>query len=104
SSPTTMKRDKEKSHHKTYDLLQEGFTIAEIATQRGLSERTIENHIIKCAEEGMDVNRDSFIREGAEELSATAVEEADAERLTPIKQLLPEEISFFMIRAYLEKQ
>ncbi|HLU22341.1 MAG TPA: DNA helicase RecQ [Bacillaceae bacterium] len=104
SRTTTMKSDKEKSHHTTYDLLQEGFTIAEIATQRGLSERTIENHIIKCAEEGMDVNWDSFIPEGAEELIATAVEEADSERLTPIKQLLPEEISFFMIRAYLEKQ
>ncbi len=31
-----------------------------------------------------------------------AVEEAGTERLTPMKELLPEEIEFFMIRAFLQ--
>jgi ATP-dependent DNA helicase RecQ len=30
--------------------------------------------------------------------------EAGMERVSPIKELLPEEVSYFMIRAYLEKQ
>lgn len=97
------KSKKEKSHHLTYKLLQNGATIAEIAAEREVSDRTIEGHIIKCAEEGLEIDWDQFIPKQYESLIAAAVEEADSERLTPIKELLPAEVEFFMIRAFLQK-
>ena len=94
---------KEKSHHTTYQLLQTKLTIKEIAEQRDMAERTIESHLIKCADEGMEVNWDAFIPTQYEAEIAAAVTEAGTDRLTPIKELLPDEISFFMIRAYLNR-
>lgn len=94
---------KEASHHTTYQLLQGGKEIAEIAAERGLSERTVEGHIIKCDQEGMAISWDQFIPSAFESLIKQAVEQAETTRLTPIKEQLPEEVSFFMIRAYLQK-
>ena len=83
--------------------MQTGFTIKEIAKQRDMAERTIESHLIKCADEGMKVNWGAFIPTQYEPDIAAAVIEAETDRLTPIKELLPTEISFFMIRAYLNR-
>lgn len=99
----TSSNGKEQSHHITHQMHQDGMSIAEIASERGVAERTIENHLIKCADEGKEVDWDAFIPSEYESLIAAAVEEADSERLTPIKELLPEEITFFMIRAFLQK-
>ncbi|MBS4206863.1 DNA helicase RecQ [Bacillus sp. FJAT-50079] len=98
-----VKSDKEVSHHTTYKMLQEGHSVAQIANEREISERTIEGHLIKCFDEGMEIDWNQFIPEQYEDLIAKAVKEADSTRLTPIKELLPDEISFFMIRAYLQK-
>ncbi|MBL5768950.1 hypothetical protein B5V88_15145 [Heyndrickxia sporothermodurans] len=100
----TTKDDKEKSHHVTFSFLQQGLTIDEIAAKRNMTIRTIEGHLIKCAEEGISIDWDQFIPSQYEELIKEAVREADTQRLTPIKQLLPEEISFFMIRAFLQRE
>lgn len=97
------KSAKEPSHHITYQMLQAGKGIEDIAVEREMSVRTVENHIIKCDEEGMEINWDLFIPDEFDPLIAKAVKEAESTRLTPIKELLPEEISFFMIRAYLQK-
>lgn len=93
---------KEKSHHLTYQLLQAGKSIPEIANDRQMVERTIEGHLIKCADEGLEIDWAAFIPKQYISLIADAVNEAGSERLTPIKQLLPKEVSFFMIRAYLQ--
>lgn len=95
---------KEPSHHITYQLLQEGLSIPEIAAERGVTERTIEGHLLKCPDDGLEVEWSRFVPAEFETSIQEAVEQAGTERLTPIKELLPEEISFFMIRAYLEKQ
>ncbi|RWR12520.1 DNA helicase RecQ [Siminovitchia fortis] len=95
---------KEPSHHITYRMLKDGLSIAEIAAERGVAERTIEGHLLKCPADGLEVDWSEFVPKEYEPLIQEAVEQAGAERLTPIKELLPEEISFFMIRAYLEKQ
>ncbi|MCB6745897.1 helix-turn-helix domain-containing protein, partial [Anaerostipes hadrus] len=80
---------KEKSHHVTYRLLQEGKTIREIAEIRGMSERTIETHVIKCSDEGFPVEWSRFIPERYRERIADAASRAGTGRLTPIKELLP---------------
>ncbi|MBS4204638.1 DNA helicase RecQ [Lederbergia citrea] len=96
--------DKEPSHHLTYQLLEEGNSVTDIAAERGLSERTIESHLIKCHDEGMEINWNDFIPEQYEPLIAEAANEAGSDRLTPIKALLPDEVSFFMIKAFLQKR
>lgn len=95
---------KEKSHHETYALLQDGLSIEEIADRRELSARTIESHLIKCSEEGFAVDWDQFIPSEYVSIIADAVKKADTDRLMPIKELLPKEISYFMIRAFLQKK
>ncbi|MEK5521221.1 DNA helicase RecQ [Heyndrickxia sporothermodurans] len=99
----TAKDDKEKSHHITFSFLQQGLTIEEIAAKRNMTVRTIEGHLIKCSEDGISIDWNQFIPAQYEELIKEAVNEVDSQRLTPIKQLLPEEISFFMIRAFLQR-
>ncbi|MGE6257787.1 DNA helicase RecQ [Heyndrickxia sporothermodurans] len=96
--------EKEKSHHVTHSLLQQGLTISEIASNREVSVRTIENHLIKCADEGFSINWNQFIPDQYEQSIEKAVKEAGTIRLTPIKEQLPDEISFFMIRAYLQRE
>ncbi len=95
---------KEPSHHTTYQMLQTGLTVSEIAAERDMAERTIEGHLIKCSDEGKEIDWGAFIPTEYESLIAEAVTEAETDRLTPIKELLPNEISFFMIRAFLQKQ
>ncbi|MBM7644629.1 ATP-dependent DNA helicase RecQ [Scopulibacillus daqui] len=94
---------KEKSHHITYQMFSEGLSIQEIANARGLSTTTVESHLIRSAEDGFEIDWGQFIDKALEPLIAKSVEEAGTERLTPIKQRLPEEVSYFMIRAYLQK-
>lgn len=98
------KRGDTPSHHITYEMWNQGMEIAEIAQVRQLSERTIETHLLKCPGDNLPINWSAFIPEHYEEIIEEAVREAGMERLTPIKELLPEEVSYFMIRAYLEKQ
>ena len=96
--------DKEPSHHITYRMLLKGHSIQEIAASRRITERTVEGHLIKCSEEGREVEWSTFVPEEYEALIEAAAAEAGTERLVPIKERLPEEITFFMIRAYLLKQ
>jgi ATP-dependent DNA helicase RecQ len=69
-----------------------------------MSVRTIEGHILKCAEEGMSIQWEELIPEKYDRLIAVAYKEANTERLTPIKELLPDEITFFMIKAFIQRE
>ncbi|MGQ0512976.1 helix-turn-helix domain-containing protein, partial [Bacillus sp. D-CC] len=71
------------------------------AKERGLSRQTIENHLIRCFEDGMEVDWNSFVPAEYEQLIETAVQNADG-GLKSIKEQLPNEVSYFMIRAYLQ--
>ena len=89
------------SHLETYKLHQEKLSVAEIAAKRELVESTVENHLIQCIQQGMEVDYGLLIpAEHIEDLER-AVEEAGRDRLKPIKELLPDEVSYFMIKAFL---
>ncbi len=49
------------SHLETYKLHQAGKTVADIAAERELVESTVENHLIQCIQQGMEVDYDLLI-------------------------------------------
>ncbi|PFK75431.1 DNA helicase RecQ [Bacillus cereus] len=89
------------SHLETYEMYKQGIDLNEIAKERNLSRQTIENHLIRCYEDGMEVDWHSFVPAEYESLIETAVQNAEG-GLKSIKEQLPNEVSYFMIRAYLQ--
>lgn len=89
------------SYLETFQLHQQNLSIEEIAEKRELALSTVENHLIQCAQQGMEVDFTRLIPAEYIPLLHTAVEEVGRDRLKPIKEQLPEEISYFMIKGYL---
>lgn len=89
------------SHLETLALHQQGLSVEKISEQRELAVSTIESHILQCAQQGLKVNFARLIPDEFIPLLEKAVAEAGRERLKPVKELLPEEISYFMIKIYL---
>jgi len=89
------------SHLETYEMYKQGIDLDVIAKERGLSRQTIENHLIRCFEDGMEVDWNSFVPAEYESLIENAVQNAEG-GLKSIKDQLPNEVSYFMIRAYLQ--
>ncbi|WP_040206144.1 DNA helicase RecQ [Neobacillus jeddahensis] len=98
-SPKKAVRD---SHLETYTLYKDNLTLREIAERRELTMKTVEDHLLLCAQQGMDVQFSELIPAAYLPLLESAVVEAGAERLKPLKELLPDEVSYFMIKAYLQ--
>ena len=95
------KRTVTDSHLETLTLHQSDYSIMEIAEKRDLAVSTVENHLIQCAQQGLEVDFSKHIPAEYIPLLEKAVEEAGRDRLKPIKELLPEEVSYFMIKGYL---
>lgn len=90
------------SHLETLKLYNEKeMSIPDIATERDLSERTIENHLIQCAEEGLSVHLLDFIPDEFQSMIEEAIGEVGDNKLKPIKEALPNDVTYFMIKAYL---
>ncbi|WP_270608080.1 DNA helicase RecQ [Bacillus mobilis] len=89
------------SHLETYEMYKQAIDLDEIAKERGLSRQTIENHLIRSFEDGMEVDWNSFVPAKYEQMIETAVQNAEG-GLKSIKEQLPNEVSYFMIRAYLQ--
>lgn len=98
---TPKKKQEKNSHLETYQLFKKGLTIQEIAKTRELATSTIENHIMQCLAEGFDIAVADIIPDEYMPLIEEAVSKAGRERLKPIKELLPQEVSYLMIKVYL---
>ncbi|WP_066365192.1 DNA helicase RecQ [Neobacillus fumarioli] len=88
------------SHLETLKLYQSGLSIAEIAKEQGLAISTVETHLLQCAQQSLEADFTRLIPDEYIPLLENAVAEAGRERLKPIKELLPEEVSYFMIKLY----
>lgn len=86
------------SHQISLQLFREGLDPAEIAERRGMSQVTVEGHIIRCAEEGLEVDWERIVPPAQEEAILSAVHRVGADKLRPIKDELPEDVSYFAIK------
>ncbi|MCB2356007.1 DNA helicase RecQ [Clostridium estertheticum] len=95
--------DKMPSYIITYNMYKDGKSIDEIISERKLKSLTVQEHIFKCAAEGLDVNLDDFIPQNQEALILEVIEKIGAAKLRPIKEELPEEIDYLAIKATIFK-
>ncbi|MBM4764533.1 DNA helicase RecQ [Bacillus sp. B15-48] len=89
------------SHLETYELHQKRLSVTEIAAKRDLAVSTIENHLLQCLQNGMELDSSLLLPEQLLPDLEKAVSEAGRDRLKPIKELLPDEVSYFMIKVFL---
>lgn len=91
-------------YQETYDLYLEGFAIDEIAEKRDFTIGTIIKHLEKCEERGQDVDWSKFtIGADKESKVIEAINKVGPDYLKPIKELVPEDISYDEIKIVLAK-
>jgi len=96
--------DERPSYQVTFEMWnEESKEIGEIAKERGLSSQTIENHLFRSAHEGLDVNWDRWFNEEQEKNILQKLEEMEERKLKPLKEALPEDYTYSMIKAVLNK-
>ncbi|MDD2495878.1 MAG: DNA helicase RecQ [Tissierellia bacterium] len=98
TSNKTDKVKKEDTRTISYNLYNEGKNLKEIADIRGFSIVTIEEHLLQCAKLGFDINFDDFIEPEHEKLILEAFNKIGSDKLKPIKEALPHEITYTEIK------
>lgn len=91
------------THEETLNYFQEGKTVAEIATLRGLSSTTIVNHLCVLIQEGTELEYARLVSEDSEAEIKAAVAEVGMSPLKPIKEAISESISYEEIKFVLAK-
>ncbi len=92
------KEDKEDTRSITYKLYKEGKSIGEIAKERELAITTVERHLTDYAKSGYEINYRDFVSEDKEKLIITVYKEIGGDKLKPIKEALPPEITYTEIK------
>ncbi|MBD2870507.1 DNA helicase RecQ [Paenibacillus arenilitoris] len=95
--------EEQPSHLVTLELFQAGQEPGEIAKERGLSKVTVEGHLIRCADEGLGIDFGRIIPAEHEAAIVAAIGKVGIEKLRPIKDELPEEVSYFAIHGVISK-
>lgn len=95
-----VKAPKQDTKLVSYEMFSNGMSIEDIVNERGLTRITIEGHLIDCFEKGMDLNLEKYVHTEYRDEILKAIEEIGTEKLKPIKEALPEEVSYFDIKYY----
>ncbi|MDQ6651149.1 MAG: helix-turn-helix domain-containing protein, partial [Acidobacteriota bacterium] len=82
----------------TYTLFRNGQSVEEIAAQRKLVVNTVEGHLIECISAGLAVDISILVSTSNRALIEKAINDHGADKLKPIRESLPENISYNMIR------
>lgn len=104
--PEVQKSEKEKLGKKsskdtrliTYELYVSGKTIEEICIERAMTHQTIEGHLVDCLDKGLELDYQTFIPEKFEPQIMKAIELCGSDKLKPIKEVLPAEVSYTAIK------
>lgn len=102
---TSVLSKKEGTHITTLKLYNQGNSINEISKLRDIAVKTIQEHLLKVALEDSSskIDLEEFIPSGQEELILEAISKVGAEKLRPIKEILPEEVDYMAIKAVIFK-
>lgn len=84
----------------TFDLLQKGKTVAEIARLRQLKPSTVQDHIVEIALMDPNFSIDPFVKPQLQEKIKVAVQRSRSRKLRRIKELVPD-ADYFSIRLVL---
>ena len=103
SSSTSIIKEKEETHITTYNLYSSGKSIDEIANIRELTKTTIENHLLKCYENNLDIDLTKCVNTQYENDIISAISKLGCEKLRPLKEILPDAVSYFDIKYYVLK-
>jgi ATP-dependent DNA helicase RecQ len=91
-----------KSHgstvEETWRLWEQGKNLFEIADARDLTRSTVVGHLLQLMAEGRPIDLERVITPERRKMIETAIAQGGHERLKPIKELLPEEVSYEDIR------
>ena len=82
----------------SYELYTSGKTLQEVSRERGLSQVTVESHLIDCLNKGLALEYECFIPKAYEEEIFRAIEANGTEKLKPIKEALPDEVTYTAIK------
>ena len=72
----------------TLSLFNQGRNVEEIATERGLSSRTVEGHLVEAIDAGKDVEIERLVPQEKQRAIEAAIEEVGAPLLKPIMERL----------------
>lgn len=100
---TSSRNRKTPTYEISWQMYSEGKSLEEIASQRELTMNTIQSHLVEAAMAGYAMEWQQFITASQEELIMRVTNETGTKRLKPIKEALPEDIDYFMIRMALIK-
>lgn len=93
--------NRESTHETTFKMYQLGLKPEEIAEQRGLSLRTIYSHLANLIENGYKIKVEDFVSNEEKENILKVISEVGTELLKPIKEKLPEDITYDQIKLVL---
>jgi ATP-dependent DNA helicase RecQ len=94
------KVQKGQTQMETWDYLQQGFKLPQIAMKRGLALTTIESHVADLIESGYIKDISAFVSEGRQQ-QIRAVAQKGSQHIKALKEALPSEISYGEIRIVL---
>lgn len=94
---------KENTNLISYNLYISGKSIDEIATERNLTIQTVQGHLLKCFELGMDISIEQYIHLEFEDAIYKAMYNIGYEKLKPLKESLPPEVTYFDIKYFIIK-
>ena len=87
----------------SFNLFKDGKSIDEICKIRGLKRQTVESHLVKCYELGMDIDLCNEVDMQFEGIIFDAINKLGFEKLRPLKDFLPSEVSYFDINFFVAK-
>lgn len=92
------------SHLQTEQMFAAGQSIEDIATARNLAASTVQDHLVRAANEGKRLDLSRITTPETEQRILAAAATLEPVQLKPLKELLGESIDYFTIKAVLANQ
>lgn len=92
------KAAKRSTQRRTLELIRQGMSLDAIARERKLTLQTIENHVFWLLDQGEQLPIENWLSSDDRALITRTAHVSRSQYLTPIKDALPERISFFQIK------